>query len=264
MFHRLPPPRVTVALCLVVVAFLAGLVARTPQLHAQSAAQAGSAPAGTFRDSHIYDVSLRGIRAGTLTLNAEQAGTAYRVTARIESTGLGAAIRRVRFIGETTGTIRNGRYRPARYSEDADTGKRHTVSVIEYRRGVPTVVSYRADRDHRLAVVDPATQGGTLDPMTSLYAVLRDVPRDAACTARFVSFDGRRRTETALLSATPQGDGLICAGLYRRVAGYSPEDMAERSQFPFTITYAPVPDGRLRVVEVTLDTTYGRALMKRR
>jgi hypothetical protein len=100
--------------------------------------------------------------------------------------------------------------------------------------------------------------------MTSLYAVLRDVPRDAACTARFVSFDGRRRTETALLSATPQGDGLICAGLYRRVAGYSPEDMAERSQFPFTITYAPVPDGRLRVVEVTLDTTYGRALMKRR
>jgi hypothetical protein len=264
MFCSPGPLRRTVVLCLLALTVLCGLVAATPHLHAQSAAQAGSAAAGTTRDLHTYDVSLRGIRAGTLTLDAEQAGTAYRVTARIESTGLGAAIRRVRFIGETTGTIRNGRYRPTRYAEDADTGKRHSVSVIEYRRGVPTVVSYRADRDHRLTTVDPATQGGTLDPMTSLYAVLRDVPQASACTARFVSFDGRRRTETALLSATRDGDRVICTGLYTRVAGYAPEELAERSRFPFTLTYAPAPDGRLRVVEVSLDTTYGRALMRRR
>lgn len=264
MFRRSSPLRVTLTICAVALVLLATLVALTPHLHAQSPALSGSATQGTSRDSHSYEVSLRGIRAGILTIDGEQKGTAYRAAARIESTGLGAAIRRVRFIAETTGTLRDGRYRPARYAEDADTGKRHSVSVIEYRRGVPKVVSYRADRDHRLATVDPATQGGTLDPITSLYAVLRDTPRDAACTARFASFDGRRRTETALLSARAQGEHLICQGLYRRIAGYAPEELAERAEFPFTLTYAPAPDGRMRVIEVALDTTYGRAVMRRR
>ncbi|MFN4160030.1 MAG: DUF3108 domain-containing protein [Gemmobacter sp.] len=258
------PLRRTASATVTALAVLFGLVAITPPVQAQTAASAGAADAGAARDVHVYDVTLRGIRAAEVSVDAEQAGNGYRVRAVIQTTGLGSAVRRVRFVAEATGTTRNGRYRPTRYSEDADTGKRQSVSVIEYTRSVPRVVAYRSEQDHRASTVDPATQGGTLDPMTSLYAVLRDTPREAACTASFASFDGRRRTETRLIAATPKGDRLICQGEYRRIAGYRPEELAERSRFPFTLTYAPLPDGRMRVAEVSLDTLYGKAVLKRR
>ena len=49
-------------------------------------------------------------------------------------------------------------------------------------------------------------------------------------------------------------------------AAASPEDkdMAEKTRFPFSLTYAPLGNGRMRVVEVGLDTVYGKATMKRR
>lgn len=262
---RLKNPLRRAALAITVgIATLGGLISATPHIHAQSSAAASGTSASPQTEHHIYDVTVRGIRAATVTMASNQTGNRYATRALIETTGLGAALRRVRFDAEATGTIRATGYAPARYAEDADTGKRHSVSVIEYRRGVPNVVSYRADRDHRLTVIDPATQGGTLDPMTSLYAILRDMPRARACTQSVTSFDGRRRTETRLIAATAQGDMLLCTGEYRRIAGYTDKEMSEKTRFPFTMTYAPLPDGRMRVIEVSLDTLYGKAMLKRR
>jgi hypothetical protein len=40
--------------------------------------------------------------------------------------------------------------------------------------------------------------------------------------------------------------------------------MAERTTFPFTLTYKPAGNGRMRVTEVAMETIYGKAAMKRR
>ncbi|QYK41320.1 MAG: DUF3108 domain-containing protein [Paracoccaceae bacterium] len=258
------PLRKLLTVCLIGVVFLATLIAATPHLHAQSRAEAAVPVSRDIRDEHSYRVTVLGVYAGTVRLSGEQRGNAYRAELALESRGAGAAIRRVRFLASSEGGIANGRYAPARYAEDADTGKRQSKSVIEYKRGVPTVVTYRSDKDHRLNVVDPATQGGTLDPVTSIYAILRDVPREAACTAAITTFDGRRRTTTRLSDPRPQGEGLVCRGEYRRVAGYSDSEMAERSRFPFTVIYVPAPGGMMRVDEVRVQTLYGNAVMKRR
>lgn len=247
----------------VAVAVLTALVMATP-LHAQSTAQASTAEAGPGAERHLYDVTLRGIRAAAVEVEAERRGNGYRARLRVETTGLGSAIRRVRFEARAEGRLRAGGPAPLRYAEDADTGKRKTHSLIEYRSGVPVVVEYRAERDHRLTTVDPATQGGTLDPMTSLWWVMRDVPVAEACKAAVITFDGRRRSQTRLLGAEAQGDRLVCRGEYRRLEGFAPDDMAERQRFPFRLTYAPIPDGRMRVVEASLDTQYGTARLIRR
>ncbi len=40
--------------------------------------------------------------------------------------------------------------------------------------------------------------------------------------------------------------------------------MADKSRFPFSMTYAPLPDGRLRVTEIAMDTIYGKGRLTRR
>lgn len=250
--------------CLAGAVALAVIVAETPRLQAQGAAQAAAAQPSQGTETHVYDASLRGIRAATVTLTGQQSASAYSARMAIETTGLGATIRRVRFTAEAQGAVRSGRYAPSRYSEDADTGKRQSTSILEYRRGVPTVVAYRSENDHRPQTVDPATQGGTLDPMTSLWAVMRDASATSACTAAVVTFDGRRRSQTVLSNPQRVGDTVTCTGEYRRLEGFSDKDMAEKARFPFTLSYTAQPDGHLRVTEVAIDTLYGKALLKRR
>lgn len=215
-------------------------------------------------EPHAFDITLRGIRAADLSFTGSQDGGSYSVTGKLVSSGVMQVVRRVSYDARVTGRVRGDRYIPSAYAEATDTGKRQSESVIEYKGGVPQVISYSPAREPRRGDLDPATQGRTVDPLTALYAALRDVTAEEACTARLQIFDGRRRTEVVLSDPQPTGTGLTCSGLYRRVAGFSPEDMAERTLFPFTLTYEPLPDDRLRVMQVETDTVFGRAVMSRR
>ena len=102
--------------------------------------------------------------------------------------------------------------------------------------------------------------------MTVIFAALRDRPADKACSMQLDVFDGKRRSRVAL--GNPQagagGATITCTGEYRRIKGWSPEDMAERTQFPFQMRYERQADGMYRVVEITTPTTLGRATLRRR
>jgi hypothetical protein len=111
--------------------------------------------------------------------------------------------------------------------------------------------------------VDPATQGGTLDPMTALFALLRDVPRADVCRLDVPVFDGRRVSRVSTRGPKTEGDRIVCDGEYRRVEGFSERQMREKARFPFSITYAPAGD-RYRVERIAIDTLYGRATLDRR
>ncbi|WP_126979320.1 DUF3108 domain-containing protein [Frigidibacter oleivorans] len=217
------------------------------------------------RDSAVYDLQLRGITAGTLTIDGRTAGGRYQATGRLQSSGLLAMLRKIRYDAEVRGQVAGGRLVPSRYVEAADTGRRQSNAVMDYVRGVPQVKEYQPPRKPDDKALDPATQAGTVDPMTAAFAVLRDVPADQACNRSLALFDGQRRTAVSL--ATPKaapGGGVTCAGEYRRVAGFSADDMAEKTRFPFTLHLAPAGEGMLRVTQVTMDTIYGKGALKRR
>ena len=210
-----------------------------------------------------FDLKLAGVRAGVVAFSAVEDGRQYSAAARAQSSGLVALVRNLSYDARATGRITPRGFVPTRYQESADTGERVSRAVMEYVNGVPQVKSYDPPQERRSRDVDPATQGGTLDPMTALFALLRDVPRGEVCTLDVPVFDGRRASRVSTRGPKPEGDRIVCEGEYRRVAGFSERQMREKTRFPFSITYAPAGD-RYRVERISVDTLYGRATLDRR
>lgn len=215
------------------------------------------------RDEGTFGIVLRGIKAGELKFAGRVENGRYSASGLLRSTGLLAFVREVSYEAQSQGRVRDGRFIPTRYTENADTGSRQSRAVMSFRNGVPQVKSYEPAREPRPEDVDPATQAGALDPMTAIYAVLRDVPRDEACKLNVRMFDGRRASRVGMTPRSASAERIVCDGAYVRVAGFSPEDMAERTRFPFSLTYAPAGGGLWRVVEMEFQTLYGRARLLR-
>jgi hypothetical protein len=224
-------------------------------------------PAGAARaeEQVVFDLSLRGIEAAVLSFSGTVEGNRYAVSGRLQSAGLVGMLKSIRYDGASQGTVRGGRFTPSRYVEKADTGRRKSVGEMRYSRGVPQIKSYDPPREAGEVGLDPATQGGTVDPLTAMFAVLRDVPQGQECNLNLTLFDGERRSQVQLGAPAPgEGGGLTCPGEYRRLEGFSAEDMAERTRFPFTLTLSAPEDGLRRATEVRMETLYGRAVMTRR
>lgn len=250
---RLPMSRPRMlAICL--VALIALTFAAPPPAKAQAVQESGQ-----------FDLLVAGISAAKMDFSATQQGDSYSVTAGFTSTGLLALMRRVQFTARTEGAFANGLPRPARYEARAEAGRRSGEMVMDYADGTPQVRIDLPPREAAVWQINPATQGGTVDPISALFVTMRDVAPGAECNHRFRMFDGRRATELTVGPSRPGEDGtLICSGEYRRIAGYPPEDMEERTRFPFTLTLMPTEDGTLRVVEVEMDSLIGKARLIRR
>jgi len=215
-------------------------------------------------DKATFDVIIRGFSAATLGFSAVEDGNRYAVSGVLKSAGIAAMFRKISYTGTAKGAISGTRYTPFSYDEHSDTGKKKSSSKMTYTRGVPSAVQYTPARDAREDEVAPASQGGTVDTLTALYAILRDVDAGQECKVSLKMYDGRYVSTIAISKPQAKGSAVVCAGQYRRIAGFKPSDMAERKTFPFTLTYEPTANGRMRVTEVALESIYGKAAMKRR
>ncbi len=223
------------------------------------------APAARAADgAAVYALKLRGITAGELTIEANEADGRYAVAALIRSVGLVSAFRRFSYRGRADGQRGREGFRPERYLEAADTGRRSSEAELAYEDGVPRVVHYASPRAAAGDTPDPATQGGTVDPLTGIYAMLRDVTRDEACRLDLFMFDGRRRSRIAMQVAG-EADGLpYCAGIYQRLEGFTERELARHRKFDFVLTYRAGPGERLQVERVEFASLYGVAAIDRR
>lgn len=215
-------------------------------------------------DSITFGFSLKGIPAGQLRINGKIQGANYGANGVMETTGLLGALRKLRYDASVSGAYSGARFTPMRFDETAQRGSDRYEYVTIYKSGVPVSVSRNPPRKPRATDVDPAKQGGTIDPLTALYAVLRDVDPGEACSFSSFMYDGSKRTQVALSNPTPKGKGVTCAGEYRRIGGFSEKEMKEKQVFPFTLTYAPTADGkRLQVVSIETDTVLGKGRLTR-
>lgn len=228
------------------------------------AAIPSAAFAEKIEDKATFDVVIRGISAASLGFSAVQDGNRYAVSGLLKSAGIAAMFRKISYSGTAKGAVSGTRYTPFSYVEQADNGKKKSTSKMTYSRGVPSAVQYTPAREAREKEVNPSSQGGTVDTLTALYAILRDVDAGQECKVSLKMYDGRYVSSIAISKPKKQGDAVICSGQYRRIAGFKPEEMAERTTFPFSLTYQPVGNGRMRVTEVTMESIYGKAAMKRR
>lgn len=220
--------------------------------------------AARIEDQAIFDINLRGLTAATLVFSGVEQNGRYAVNGELKSAGIVSWVRKISYIATARGLVAGQTYTPTSYRETADTGKRQSQSQITYSRGVPIEINYEPAREPRPDAVDPASMGGTVDPLTSLYATLRDVAAGDECKTNVRMFDGRRASQLVLSRPVKDGKAVVCTGEYRRLGGFSEKDMAEKSRFAFTLTYSPTKSGRMQVTGIALDTLYGKATMKRR
>lgn len=210
-----------------------------------------------------FTASVLGLTAGRMTLSANRKGRAYAVTSQTASAGLAGLFQSFTVTNRVRGVESGGAFRPDRFESKADGARAGRGAEIVYKGGVPNVISMDEERQPDAPVLDPAGQVGTVDPLTMTYALLRDVDAADACRLKLEVFDGHRRSRVSLGKPEAQEGGLLCHGLYRRVDGYPPDEIAERQDFPFTLSYVPLPDGRLRPAEVVLDSLFGTARLTR-
>lgn len=225
---------------------------------------AGPVNAADQDQAGTFSIHLGPLQIGGMVYALRQSGGRYAASATIESAGVVAALRKARFSGRSNGTLRKGQPRPARYEGYANTGRHEADVALDYTGGVPRLLRYTSDRPTGPDSPDPSSQGGTLDPMTAMFSVFRQVPEADACNRRIDAFDGKRRSRVTLGPPARNGEVLVCQGEYRRVAGFPVEDMADRVRFPFTLEFEPVRDGYVHVVRGEIQTIYGTARIVRR
>lgn len=223
---------------------------------------AGAASAAEERMA--FDIRIGGIKAGELEIAGRIENGRYSLAGRLQSTGLVAAIRKVRYDVRARGTFRDGTFMPRRYTEITYSGNRNSEAEMLYRSGVPQGKTYTPARKPDAQDVDPATQGGTLDPLSAMFAVLRARDADRACEISIRTFDGEKAARVGMERIATAEDEIICQGAYVRVAGFDAEEMADRRVFPFRLSLSPGSDGLWRVSSLELQSLYGRAQLVRR
>lgn len=233
-----------------------GIVALTLLLAAPASAET--------TDQAVFDVMLRGMRAGTLSFSGEEQDGRYAVSGRLQSGGLMGVLKSTRYDVTASGAMQGRTPAAAAYTERTARGDDRRETVLSWTGGVPKVERHVPPRKPRSYDVEPSAQRGTVDPLSALYAALRDAAPGEECRLALDIFDGRRLTTVSLGEPKPAGDGVTCRGEFRRVAGYSRDDMAEKTRFPFVVSLAPTAEGRMRVVQVAAETVWGQATLRRR
>ena len=91
-------------------------------------------------------------------------------------------------------------------------------------------------------------------------------PVSDLCKLDFQIFEGSRTARVAMTPAgvPTAGEPVVCNGIYRRTGGFTPEQLGERNDFPFQLTYEAGADGFYEVSDFVATTTFGVARARRR
>lgn len=227
-------------------------------------AAAQPAPAQEKRQDALFTLEIRGIAVGELVFAGVETDSAYAVSGTVRTTGLAGMLRKLHYDAKVQGARSSGRLSPARYEQSGGIGSKYSEEVVVWSGGLPRIERQDPPKPARDTDADPARQRGTIDTLTAIYATLRDVPPGQECRSDLTLYDGRYRMQVRTLAPRQAGDGVICDGEYIRLAGFSPKEMAERTNFPFQLHYSPASNGTMRVVKVTMDSLYGSARLVRR
>lgn len=216
-------------------------------------------------ESGTFDMLLFGVRAATLSYAGKIERGQYAASGALRTTGLLSLVTDVGYTAQVQGRYRDNRFEPRLYRETARDDDGSYSAEMRYRAGVPQPKGYSPNSATPQSGLNPAGQAGTVDIMTVIFAVLRDQTRDAVCDVSVQMFDGVRRGQITLTQPIVKSNGQIdCSGEYRRLEGFSAQQMAERQRFPFTLTYTPQDADQFRVTRVITETTFGRVTIRRR
>lgn len=208
-----------------------------------------------------YDVRLIGAKVGEMAMASSESASRYSTRARFATTGAVGALKQARFDLSSKGRKSGTRFIPQSYTEVTSEGRRSTNLRIAFSGGVATQVT--GDTGSSAPAVNPRSLPSALDPLTALYAALRDQAPSEVCSLNADVYDGHRHARLTLTRrAALDGGRVQCSGRYQRIAGYSDRELRHRTA-PVSVIYVPTGTA-MRAETVIVRTRYGKVSMHRR
>lgn len=214
--------------------------------------------------SHTFDISLFGIKAGAMRVVLNQTDTDYSARGRLATKGLLSKLAKLEFDGTVNGSVRADALLPRKYSATIAKKKSTNNVRISYSNEIPNVLEYSPTRAPRDTDVDAAKQRGALDLVSATFLIVQDVSRENLCDKTVQIFDGRRRSRIEMSNPELDRKTASCTGSYYRIAGFSARELEKGRRFPFTAYYEMQDDETYRLMRVSTKSTIGSAMLNRR
>ncbi len=206
-----------------------------------------------------FDFSVAGFRVGKLVMEGDQKGDRYDARSRVDAAGLVGMFLSFYFDGRSTGAVEGTQVVPARYDATSKSLRALRKTAIEWKGGTPVKVSVEPPRS---TAPDPAKQGGTLDPVSAGFRLLRTMPAAEVCDTTIRVFDGSRLSQIELAKPVASGDTLTCTGNFARIEGEA-QTLTSLRRFPFSLVFRR-EGGNAVLQRVEAPTNYGKAVLTRR
>ncbi|GKY88256.1 DUF3108 domain-containing protein [Sinisalibacter aestuarii] len=197
-------------------------------------------PAAAENLSATFGVRLYGAPVGRMVVASNSNGSSYAAKGEFRTTGLAGLLARVRFTMSARGAGEVPRMRSHSYSEDLDTGYRTSSANLAF-----------------------SSSDARIDPLTALLAALVDRPASTGCAFDGQTFDGERSMRVRIRKASESDEGITCTGQLTRVQGYTAEEMAQATGFPFSIEFRRAGD-TLVAERADVKTIHGQVALVRR
>ena len=246
----------------------AALLAATPVAAPSPVATAATPRAQAPEIALQYRALLAGMQVGTVSARLADHGADYRLDGKIETRGALTLFLPWTYEAVSQGRIAGGQLDPVNFWGAGEyKGKPRHIQVTFSDSGA-TIDSARPDpADKPRRMVPQELRRGTLDPLSALFALGRNIGRNGDCDQRVAVFDGRYRFDLHVLDdTTAGGQGKIrCRFFYEPIAGFKDDgdDYAATRDRPGTVWFQRLqPGGPAVPVRVEADTGFGRFLLE--
>ncbi|MCW8086882.1 DUF3108 domain-containing protein [Sabulicella glaciei] len=166
-----------------------------------------------------YAVTLAGVTVMEAQVTFDLDGPGYWVESRSRSRGLASLVARGAYVTRASGSWRGDAVAPRRYATEGQTRGSPRRIVIDYENAVPRVRVLDPVEDVPRTPIPEDALPGTVDSLSALAMLARQVSRTARCDASARMFDARRLTLFAARTVGQEADGLRCELESRHIAG---------------------------------------------
>lgn len=230
-----------------------------------------SAHAETYRLN--YEAAVLGVVVlGEASYEVMSTPTQYAVRANIRTSGAARIFDQTEITATSSGEVSNGAINWVRYDiSHAYSGKFRRTQMTRSASGLAATI-HPNYRDLGTPPASDAQRRGSYDPLTSVFALGRQVGINRACRGSVLVFDGRThyrlavapRAETTFNGGGYNGPALHCDFRYEPISGFSSN--FNRSSVPAAQAWFALPaqPGFAAPLRISVPTPIGAAQLELR
>ena len=211
-----------------------------------------------------YEVYALGAPVMELQASFELTGEAYRVETRLRTRGLAALVASGEQASRSSGAWAGAVPRPAGFVSEGVWRGRSRRIALGWQGGEPGILELTPSEAGEREPVPESMRRGSMDVLSALAMLVRQVAREGHCNLAAPVFDGRRRSDYAASShgremVSPwrggwHGEALRCDFEGRLVAGFRFDQERARAAEPQRATaWIAAPYAGATAVPVRLD-----------